>query len=199
MRDLDKALADITAIRSQMAREAQFLGYGPVTLAATGVLAVLAAIAQALWLPDPAASPAAYLALWLATAAICAGLIAIETVTRSRRLHSGMAETMIWAAVEQFMPAAAAGALVAGVLLQFAPESLWMLPGLWQIVFALGVFASSRVLPRAVFAVGVWYLVTGLACLAYAQDASAFSPWAMALPYGVGQLMLALLVQRHAV
>ena len=36
MRDLDKALADITAIRSQMARGAEFRGYGPATVAATG-------------------------------------------------------------------------------------------------------------------------------------------------------------------
>ena len=39
MRDLDKALADITAIRSQMARGAEFRGYGPMTVAATGALA----------------------------------------------------------------------------------------------------------------------------------------------------------------
>ena len=40
MRDLDKALADITAIRSQMARGAEFRGYGPATVAATAALAV---------------------------------------------------------------------------------------------------------------------------------------------------------------
>ncbi len=60
MRDLDKALADITAIRSQMARGAEFRGYGPMTVAATGVLAIVAAGVQALWLPDPAADVLAY-------------------------------------------------------------------------------------------------------------------------------------------
>ena len=40
MKDLERALADITAIRSQMARGTQFRGYGPVTVAATGVLAL---------------------------------------------------------------------------------------------------------------------------------------------------------------
>jgi hypothetical protein len=52
MRDLDKALADITAIRSQMARGAEFRGYGPMTVAATGALAIVAAVVQALWLPS---------------------------------------------------------------------------------------------------------------------------------------------------
>jgi hypothetical protein len=68
MRDLDKALADITAIRSQMARGAEFRGYGPMTVAATGVLAIFAAVLQGLWLPEPTANVSAYLALWVATA-----------------------------------------------------------------------------------------------------------------------------------
>ena len=49
MKDLERALADITAIRSQMARGTQFRGYGPVTVAATGLLALLAAALQALY------------------------------------------------------------------------------------------------------------------------------------------------------
>ena len=39
MANLDKALADITAIRTQMARGAEFRGYGPATVAATGCVA----------------------------------------------------------------------------------------------------------------------------------------------------------------
>jgi hypothetical protein len=66
-----------------------------------------------------------------------------------------------------------------------------MLPGLWQILYSLGVFASCRLLPRATFVVAVFYLATGLACLALARGAAAFSPWAMGLPFGSGQLLAA--------
>jgi hypothetical protein len=65
-----------------------------------------------------------------------------------------------------------------------------MLPGIWQIIFSLGVFASCRFLPRPMVAVGAWYLLTGLACLSLG-DARAFSPWAMGIPFGVGQLLVA--------
>ena len=65
-----------------------------------------------------------------------------------------------------------------------------MLPGLWQIVFSLGVFSSCRFLPRPMLAAGAWYLATGLACIALAGN-RALSPWAMAVPYGVGQLLVA--------
>ena len=59
---------------------------------------------------------------------------------------------MIHAATEQFIPAGVAGVLLTVVLYRFAPENLWMLPGLWQIVFSLGLFAACRSLPRPMFA-----------------------------------------------
>lgn len=198
MNDLDKALSDITAMRHQMARSVEFRGYGPATLAATGVLALLASAGQALWLERPADNIIAYLALWVATAALSVILIGIEMVTRSRRIHSGLAERMILSAVEQFVPAAAAGLLLTAVMMSRAPESLWMLPGLWQIVFSLGVFASCRFLPGPMHAVGAWYLTAGLACLALANGEHAFSPWAMGVPYGIGQLLVAAVLYHSA-
>ena len=51
MNELNKALGDISNIRMQVARSTDFRGYGPATLAATGVLALAAATAQRLWLP----------------------------------------------------------------------------------------------------------------------------------------------------
>src|SRR5262245_5372385 len=198
MDDLNKALADITAIRIQMARGAQFRGYGPMTVAATGLLAVVAAVIQALWLPDPAAAAFSYLALWILTAAVSVTLIGIEMVARSRRIHSGLADEMIHAATEQIIPAGVAGALLTFVLFRFAPESLWMLPGLWQVIFSLGFLASCRSLPRPMYAVGVWYLAAGLACLALAAGAHSLSPWAMTVPFGIGQLLMAAILYQSA-
>jgi hypothetical protein len=196
MTDLEQALADITAIRSQMARGSQFRGYGPMTVAAMGLLAILAAAVQAIWLPDPATDAVDYVTLWVATATLSVILIGIEMVARTRRIHSALADEMIRAAAEQFMPAGVAGLLLTVVLLRFAPESLWMLPGLWQLVFSLGIFASCRSLPRPMFAAAVWYLVAGLASLALANGAHAFSPFAMAVPFGVGQLYMAVVLYR---
>jgi hypothetical protein len=198
MQDLDKALADITAIRTQMARGTEFRGYGPITVAATGLLAFLAARLQALWLPDPGNEVLSYLALWVATAAASVVLVGIEMVARSRRIHSGLADEMIYAATEQFIPAGATGALLTVVLYQFAPQCLWMLPGLWQIIFSLGFFASCRSLPQAMFVVAVWYLAAGLSSLAFASGAYALSPWAMAAPFGIGQLLMAGILHRSA-
>jgi hypothetical protein len=190
MNDLYKALGDISSIRRQVAHSTEFRGYGPATLAATAGFAILAAGAQALWLADPANSIPAYLAIWISTAIVSAALIGAQMVTRSHRVHSGMADEMIRMAVEQFLPSAGAGALMTIVLVRSAPSSLWMLPGLWQVIFSLGVFSSCRFLPRPMIAAGVWYLLSGLICIALA-DARALSPWAMGIPYGAGQLLVA--------
>ncbi len=64
MRDLDKALADIVAIRSQIAAGTAFRGYGPATVAATAGVALVTAILQYFLLDDPTAQSARLLP-WL--------------------------------------------------------------------------------------------------------------------------------------
>jgi hypothetical protein len=196
MTDLEKALADIHAIKAQLARDSEFRGWGPATVALTGLMAAAAALAQAAWLPAPAATPAGWLALWIGTAVLGIAVTAAETVTRSRRLHSRLADEMIHTAAMQFLPAAVAGALLPVVLARAAPDVLWMLPGLWQVVFGLGLFAASRALPRAVAAVGAWYLVCGLVVLAVAAEERAFAAWTMGVPFGIGQLLFAAVIHR---
>ena len=71
-----------------------------------------------------------------------------------------------------------------------------MLPGLWQVIFSLGVFSSCRFLPRPMVAAGAWYLLTGLVGIALG-DGRAFSPWAMGIPYGAGQLLVAGILLLH--
>src|SRR6266576_538782 len=200
MNELNRALGDISNIRRQVARSTEFRGYGPMTLATTGVAAIAAAGAQAFWLPEPSKNIASYLAIWISTAALSAGLIGTEMHARTRRIHSGMADEMIRMAVEQFLPSAGVGALMTLVLVRYAPAALWMLPGLWQGIFSLGVFSSCRFLPRTMVAAGLWYLFTGFFCITLG-DVRAFSPWVMAIPYGAGQLLVAailLLTAREA-
>lgn len=109
---------------------------------------------------------------------------------RSRRIHSGMSDEMIHMAVEQFLPAAAAGLLLTMVVVRAVQDSVWMLPGLWQMIFGLGVFSSCRFLPRPMVAAGAWYLLTGLVSVGLG-DGRALSPWTMGIAFGAGQLLVA--------
>ena len=191
MSELRQALAEINAIRIQVARETQFRGYGPRSTAASGVLAILVAAGQSLWLKAHESDSGGFLLVWVTTAAIAAGLCAWETFHRARKIHSGFSTEMLQAAIEQFLPAVVVGLMLTVVLLRAAPQVLWMLPGLWEVAFSLGVFASCRFLPRPMFAVGLWYLVAGLACLTIESGPRDLSPWTVGFPFGIGQLLVA--------
>ena len=78
MNDLYKALGDISSIRRQVASTTEFRGYGPATLAATGIFAILAAGAQGHWVPDPVSHISAYLSIWISTAVLSAVLTGVQ-------------------------------------------------------------------------------------------------------------------------
>lgn len=179
----------------RLAPGAQFRAFAPAPLAATAALAALAAALQAHWINNPGREVALYLGIWIATAAVSLTIISIETVGRARRVHSALAMEMILFALARFLPAVVAGLMLTVVLLRYAQQSLWMLPGLWQMLFSMGVFASCRDLPRPMVAVGVWYLATGLSCLAFGGGERAFSPWPMGVSFGIGQLLVAVILQ----
>ena len=197
MNNLHKAIGDISSIRRQVARSTEFRGYGPVTLGATGLSAMLAAAAQAAWLDDPANHIALYLAIWASTAVVSAALIGTEMFARTRRIHSGLADEMIRMAVEQFLPSAGAGALLTLVFIHYVPSASWMLPGMWQIIYSLGIFSSCRFLPRLMIAPGIWYLATGMGSISLAGN-RALSPWTMGIAFGLGQLLVAAVLLFHA-
>lgn len=192
--ELQEALAQVSEIRLQIARSEPFRGYRSVTAGFSALTAVVAAALQPAVVPAPPSDPQAYLVLWIGAAIVCAAVTAIEMAIRCRRSASPTASRTTWLAVEQFLPCLIAGGLVTFVLALWVVESLWMLPGLWGVLFSLGVFASRRLLPRAVIWVAAYYLVGGLLTLALAQGERAFSPWAMGITFGGGQALTAIVL-----
>lgn len=189
--ELHEALTQIATIRRQMARMEVFRGYRALPVAFSGVLALVAAVVQTVILPRPTEQPAVYVALWVGVAAVSLLVCAAGVAWRCVRSVNSLDRTMTLLAVEQFLPCVVAGGLLTVVLLTQSPESVGLLPGLWAVVFSLGVFASCRLLPRPTFWVGVYYLSAGLGCLVLARGDMTLSPWAMAVPFGGGQLLTA--------
>jgi hypothetical protein len=192
--ELHRALAEIKHIRCQVARDTQFRGYGPASVAASGVLALLVAALQSHWLRNETDFHA-FAAVWIATAFLSLTMVTIQTMSRARRVHYGLASEMVLAAAEQFLPALVVGTLLTAVVLGAAPREAWMLPGLWQLLFSLGVFASCRFLPRLTFAVGIWYLISGLTTLIVQGGSATLLPWSMGISFGGGQLLVAAILQ----
>jgi len=189
--ELQEALVQISEIRQQMARAEVFRGFRALPVACSGGLAIAAALVQASWLDNPLAQSTHYLSLWIGVAAISLGAQAVEMWMRSRTSQSAYSKSITLLAAEQFFPSVIAGALLTFVLVNFAEETIWMLPGLWQMLIGLGMFATYRLLPKAVFWVAAFYVISGILCLAVARGDLALSPWAMGAPFGLGQLATA--------
>lgn len=199
MSNLREALEELAIIREQVAKTSQFKGFGPGSLSITGVLALLVAATQRLWLTEPRAHPGLFLSEWCATAACSLAIISIEAMVRSRRVHGSMAIPFMQQAARHFCPTLVAGGLLTIALLRADAAASWMLPGLWEIIFSLGAFAVAPMLPKPMYAVGVWYLLCGLICIQRGMF-DALSGWAMGIPFGFGQLMVAaILVARDRV
>lgn len=192
--ELHEALARIAEIRHQMARTEVYRGYRALPVAFSGLLAIAAGLAQAAWITRPADELGAYLALWIGAAGLSGVAAGAGMIDRRRRAASAWDREMTRLAIDQFTPCLVAGGLVTAVLATTAPGVAWILPGLWQVLFGLGIFASCRLLPRAVRAVAVLYLLSGVVTLGLARGPWAFSPWAMAAPFGLGQLLAAALL-----
>ena len=91
--------------------------------------------------------------------------------------------------LDVFAPCLAAGGLVMVAVVTYAPDILWMLPGLWAMLFSLGIFASYRLLPKPTFWVALFYMIAGTMLLTLREEA--LSPWAMGVPFAIGQLFSA--------
>ncbi len=188
-----EALGQINEIRQQMARSGVFRGYSSLMVGSVGLMGVLVAIAQPYLVPSPANDLEAYLTLWISVAAVAFLLVVWGLWWRVRAAGSPMVRQSTLLSADQFLPCVAVGALITvGIYISVhrgAQDVGWMLPGLWSLVFSLGVFASYRQLPRPVFWVGVYFAVCGFGCLLWGQGTHAFSAWQMGISFGGGLLM----------
>ena len=176
MTELHDALEQIRRIRADVARSRVYRGYRAAPTAATGLLAIFAALLQP-WLVSDAES---YVALWTACAMAATAVVGSSILAHPSPNTREAIGRLAWPLV--------AGAAVTVALTGEAPA---LLPGLWQIFFALGLFASLRVLPRAMFLVALFYLLSGTLVL------GSMDPVAMGVPFGVGQLSAAFILFRH--
>jgi len=189
--ELREAMTQISEIRQTMAAARVCRGYRSAAVACSGFLALAGAAAQAVWLPAPQQAIGFYLALWIGVAVLAAGILTGSMFLSARRSGSALQLQINALVVEQFVPSLVAGVLLTYVVVHFAASSAWMLPGLWALLFSLGLYACCRLLPRPTFWAAGFYLLAGLVYLALGQGPWALSPWAMGLTFGGGQFLTA--------
>ena len=188
--ELEKALSQISEIHAHVVRGELFRGYRSVPMAVTGLLAIAGAGLQEF--AFQATDARGFALYWLAVAGVCGVVCAFDLWLQGRFLDSRTIRQRTLPVLAQYLPALVVGATVTWLL--FDGPHAALLPGLWAIVHALGVFSSRPFLPRAVGWVTAFYLVAGVMLIRSAQAGEVLSPWAMGAAFGLGQACLAVVL-----
>ena len=190
--ELEKAQEHLAEIHRHLARTEIYRGYRAPFVAASGCLALLGA-----WLQPAAPADVpfrTFVLYWCALAAVSLTLVAVSLTLDFLR-GSAMDRRKTWSAIGQFLPCLGAGFLLTWTVYFRSPELIPYLPGLWSILFSLGVFASTPYLPSWIPLVASFYLAAGLVLLSLASRGASLNPWGMGLTFGVGQFLGALILR----
>ncbi len=161
----------------------------------SGTAALTIGAYQFLALPYPATAVDAsrYVAMWLAclifALAVNYGAIALW-LARNWTLRARCELRTVGMTIA---PAILTGGLLTAALVN--RHLYGLLPGLWCVCYAMGLFASRAMVPRGVLAVAALFGTAGTALL-FAQDINALRWWVMPATFGVGQLLIGALVLR---
>ena len=189
--ELREALLQLNVIHAHVSRTELFRGYRAISVGTTAVFALLGGFLQAAYITNPVENVRAYLQLWIGIAGLSVVTVAIEQVRRCLNDSSKFAFRQTLLVVGQFLPCLVAGAVLTWMLTTHAPQCAPLLPGLWAILFSLGVFASCPYLPREISIVAIYYLVAGSGAIAWSHEGNALAPGAMVYTFGIGQLLTA--------
>ena len=188
MVELPQALAHIAEIRAQAAKAEVYRGYRSVPVAASGVMGLVAAWLQPVGL---AGDPIGFVIYWVAVA-IAAGFVGVSEIVYNYVVHDEtLAKRRTRRMVGQLLPSLLAGALVTAAFVRVSTAFVPLLPGLWALLFGLGIFASRPYLVRASGWVALYFFAAGAALLWTARGPDTINAWAVGGTFGVGQLLTA--------
>jgi len=192
MSDVSRALEQIEAIHEQLAKGEVYRGWRSLPVAFSGFVGLAAAAFEARL--DQPVDPWRFAGYWtiVGVIALVAGCseIAWHYVARASETDRRRSRQV----VGQFLPALVAGAVATGALMRFSPALASLLPGLWAVLFGVGIFAARPYVPRASGWVALYYWTVGLFLLWSSHSINTMSPWAVGGTFGVGQLLAAVVL-----
>ena len=182
--DVEDALRRVADIHAQVARSSFFRGYRAEIAVGQAILAFGTASVE--WIYWAALDAQGHATIWLAVALACALASLVDLALRRRSLPR--ASTRL--AALQLTPALAVGLALAPLLWDRAE----LLPGIWTMLFGVGLLSSAPYLPGHIRLLGLFYLAAG-AVMAHAAGIGLSSPWPMGLTFCGGQLVAAAILR----
>jgi hypothetical protein len=189
------ALDQLDQIHDQLTRSEVYRGFRVPAVMVVGVLAFIAAAGQQ-FIPA-ATTRTGFVAYWVAVAGVCGLLGTATAVHLYSTREDAFARRRTRRVLAQFAPCILGGATVT-VAVGRVPEFVAFLPGLWGMIFGLGIIATRPHLPSGIGLIGLGYVTAGAAFLLRATPNEDPSGWAVGFEFGVGHLLTAFVLWRDA-
>ena len=201
--NIHRALSDIAEIRAQLDRTETYRGFRSSAVGFSVVVLAIGAWAQSRWVTDWASQADVYLMIWLAVAVLSAATAGVEMLIRSRVSGNRLVGKMHWSLASHIAPSFLVGFVVTLLIGAHAIEVVaeaggqqaksslvWALPGLWSMIYSLGLFNCRRDLPAQALGVAIYFLLAGVILLGCNWLTRDLGGWQMLASFGVGQAFL---------
>src|SRR5215469_14164314 len=196
--EVERALADLAEVRDRLAECQQFKGYSGPAAAASGAIALVAGLAQFVFVPHPATASdeRTYLYVWFAC--LAAALILNYGAIAVWYSRTGAAQERVRArsAGVALLPAIVLGAVL--ILALILHGIIWMLPGVWYASYAVGLYASRALVPKGALPLAAAFGIIGAVLLLTPNAAMPLAWWIMPVGFGFGQIYIGWLLTREA-
>jgi len=189
---IHRALSQIAEIHRHLTKTEVYRGCRSFPVALTGVFALLGGFLMP-WVV-PSQSPAAFALFWCAIAVVSFGFVMAEVARDYFRRTEETLRRTTRKVCEQFVPCIAAGTAVTAAILASDGGYVPLLPGMWAIIYSLGLFSARPYLPRAIGWVALFYLLSGVVLLLWKSTGTGPMALRMAGTFGPGQLLAALVL-----
>ena len=194
---LRDALSDIADIRAVLDRNQSIRGFRSIAIGVSAGFVLLGSFLQ-LHL-NVHNTPSLYLDIWLCVAIASLLITAVEMIVRGRRSNEFAVWKMHGRVIGSLMPSFLAGAIVTAALIidlksnefRFFRPNMWLLPGIWSLIYSLGLFSCCTLLHRATRWAAVYFFIAGCIYLWGNWSPRTVEAWHMVAIFGVGQSLLA--------
>ena len=185
--ELNKALDHISEIHRHLSKTEVYRGIGSLPVAISGLSAFAGGLLQSQWVE--AGDSYGFVVYWGLVALINLGLATGVIFYNYFYRESSLDKKRTRRTLGQFLPSVLAGLLITISLIYSKPDFLVYLPGIWCILFGLGVFSARPYLPGLFIVVGLFFFIAGAVLLALSGIGESLTPYGMSLSFGPGLIL----------